>query len=218
MKGWLGIGVLGVVTAVTIVVVRTPQADTAPALTQQAIASTKPSIRLPELPAAIPAKQPVATPAPAAEPVETATNEPQLNAQEAQMLIQLMADQRPRRPAQSSPGPTQTPQTGLRCATGRPSPIQRLRGATNPRPTYGLRRRRAADPRHPRTYRTSRPVRRTQPSRTRRSPRGTGTTGNAAEQTAEGEAGAATEPTNAALKHSKVPSLSRLKPCVELID
>jgi hypothetical protein len=100
MKGWLGIGVLGVVTAVTIVVVRTPQADTAPALTQQAIASTKPSIRLPELPAAIPVKQPVATPAPAAEPVETATNEPQLNAQEAQMLIQLMADQGdPRSPA-----------------------------------------------------------------------------------------------------------------------
>ena len=100
MKGWLGIGLLGVVTAVAIVVVRTPQADTAPALTQQAIASTKPSIRLPELPAAIPVQQPAATPAPAAEQIEAATNEPQLNAQEAQMLIQLMADQGdPRSPA-----------------------------------------------------------------------------------------------------------------------
>jgi glucose/arabinose dehydrogenase len=100
MKGWLGIGLLGVVTAVVIVVVRTPQADTAPALTKQAIASTKPSIRLPELPAAIPVQQPAATPAPAAEQIEAAPNEPQLNAQEAQMLIQLMADQGdPRSPA-----------------------------------------------------------------------------------------------------------------------
>jgi hypothetical protein len=100
MKGWLGIGLLGVVTAVTVVIVRMPQTDAAPALTQQAIASTKPSIRLPELPAALPAQQPTATPAAAAEPVEAATNEPQLNAQEAQMLIQLMADQGdPRSPA-----------------------------------------------------------------------------------------------------------------------
>ncbi|MBU1281779.1 MAG: hypothetical protein KJ989_09980 [Gammaproteobacteria bacterium] len=100
MKGWLGIGLLGVVTAVAIVVVRTPQADTAPAFAQQAIAPLKPSIRLPDIPAALPVQQPVATPAPAAEPVEAATNEPQLNVQEAQMLIQLMADQGdPRSPA-----------------------------------------------------------------------------------------------------------------------
>lgn len=100
MKGWLGIALLSVVTAVTIVVIRIPQADTAPALAQQAIAPLKPSIQLPDIPAALPAKQPVATPAPAAEPVEAATNEPQLDAQEAQMLIQLMADQGdPRSPA-----------------------------------------------------------------------------------------------------------------------
>jgi hypothetical protein len=101
MKGWLGIGLLGVVTAVTIVVIRMPQADTAPALAQQAIAPLKPPIRLPDIPATrLPQQQPVATPAPAAEPVEAATNEPQLNAQEAQMLIQLMADQGdPRSPA-----------------------------------------------------------------------------------------------------------------------
>jgi hypothetical protein len=100
MKGWLGIALLSVVTAVTIVVIRMPQADTAPALTQQPIAPLKPSIQLPDIPAALPAQQPTATPAPAAEPVEAATNEPQLNAQEAQMLIQLMADQGdPRSPA-----------------------------------------------------------------------------------------------------------------------
>lgn len=100
MKGWLGIGLLGVVTAVTVVIVRMPQADTAPALAQQAIAPLELSIQLPDISAALPVKQPVATPAPAAEPVETVTNEPQLNAQEAQMLIQLMADQGdPRSPA-----------------------------------------------------------------------------------------------------------------------
>ncbi|WP_405119658.1 hypothetical protein [Pseudomonas leptonychotis] len=100
MKGWLGIALLSVVTAVTVVIVRMPQADTAPALAQQAIAPLKPSIQLPDIPAPLPVKQPVATLAPAAEPVEAATNEPQLNAQEAQMLIQLMADQGdPRSPA-----------------------------------------------------------------------------------------------------------------------
>ena len=94
MKGWLGIALLSVVTAVTVVIVRMPQADTAPALAQQAIAPVNPPIRLPDIPATrLPQQQPVATPAPAAEPVEAATNEPQLNAQEAQMLIQLMADQ-----------------------------------------------------------------------------------------------------------------------------
>ncbi|WP_415753857.1 hypothetical protein [Pseudomonas leptonychotis] len=94
MKGWLGIALLSVVTAVTVVIVRMPQADTAPALAQQAIAPLNPPIRLPDIPATrLPQQQPVATPAPAAEPVEAATNEPQLNAQEAQMLIQLMADQ-----------------------------------------------------------------------------------------------------------------------------
>jgi len=101
MKGWLGIALLSVVTAVTVVIVRMPQADTAPALAQQAIAPLNPPIRLPDIPATrLPQQQPVATPAPAAEPVEAATNEPQLNAQEAQMLIQLMADQGdPRSPA-----------------------------------------------------------------------------------------------------------------------
>lgn len=101
MKGWLGIALLSVVTAVTIVVIRMPQADTAPALAQQAIAPVNPPIRLPDIPATrLPQQQPVATPAPAAEPVEAATNEPQLNAQEAQMLIRLMADQGdPRSPA-----------------------------------------------------------------------------------------------------------------------
>ncbi|TIH10673.1 hypothetical protein [Pseudomonas leptonychotis] len=94
MKGWLGIALLSVVTAVTVVIVRMPQADTAPALAQQAIAPLNPPIRLPDIPATrLPQQQPVATPTPAAEPVEAATNEPQLNAQEAQMLIQLMADQ-----------------------------------------------------------------------------------------------------------------------------
>lgn len=101
MKGWLGIALLSVVTAVTVVIVRMPQADTAPALAQQAISPVNPPIRLPDIPATrLPQQQPVATPAPAAEPVEAATNEPQLNAQEAQMLIQLMADQGdPRSPA-----------------------------------------------------------------------------------------------------------------------
>ncbi|PKM25850.1 MAG: hypothetical protein CVV09_10415 [Gammaproteobacteria bacterium HGW-Gammaproteobacteria-13] len=93
MKAWLGIGLLGVITAVTIVVVRTPQADTAPAVAAQAAIPTSPPIRLPEMPAALPAQQPAAIPAPAEKPVEEPPSEPQLNAQEAQMLIQLMADQ-----------------------------------------------------------------------------------------------------------------------------
>lgn len=93
MKAWLGIGLLGVITAVTIVVVRTPQAATAPAVAPQATTPPSTPIRLPEMPAALPTQQPVAIPAPAEKPVEEPPSEPQLNAQEAQMLIQLMADQ-----------------------------------------------------------------------------------------------------------------------------
>ncbi|NMY52449.1 hypothetical protein [Pseudomonas sp. WS 5011] len=100
MRAWLGIGMLGVITAVTIVVVRTPLAGTAPTVAAQAATPISPPIRLPEMPAALPAQQPAATPAPAEKPVEEAPSEPQLNAQEAQMLIQLMADQGdPRSPA-----------------------------------------------------------------------------------------------------------------------
>jgi hypothetical protein len=100
MKAWLGIGLLGVITAVTIVVVRTPQADIAPAVAPHTATPSSAAIRLPELPAALPTQQPAATPAPAEQLVEEPPNEPQLNAQEAQMLIQLMADQGdPRSPA-----------------------------------------------------------------------------------------------------------------------
>ena len=100
MRAWLGIGLLGVITAVTIVVVRTPQADTAPAAAAQAATPISPHIRLPDMPAALPTQQPAAIPAPAEKPVEEPPSEPQLNAQEAQMLIQLMADQGdPRSPA-----------------------------------------------------------------------------------------------------------------------
>ncbi|MGG5870399.1 hypothetical protein [Pseudomonas peli] len=100
MKAWLGIGLLGVVTAVTIVVVRTPQADTAPAVAPQSSTPSNQAIRLPEMPAALSTHQPAAIPAPAEKPVEEPPSEPQLNAQEAQMLIQLMADQGdPRSPA-----------------------------------------------------------------------------------------------------------------------
>lgn len=100
MKAWLGIGLLGVITAVTIVVVRMPQADTAPAVATHAATPPSAAIRLPELPAALPIQQPAAIPAPAEKPVEEPPSEAQLNAQEAQMLIQLMADQGdPRSPA-----------------------------------------------------------------------------------------------------------------------
>lgn len=100
MKAWLGIGLLGVITAVTIVVVRTPLADTSPTVAAQAATPANPAIRLPEMPAAQPTQQPAAIPAPAEKPVEEPPSEPQLNAQEAQMLIQLMADQGdPRSPA-----------------------------------------------------------------------------------------------------------------------
>ena len=100
MRAWLGIGLLGVITAVAIVVVRTPQADTAPAAAAQAATPISPHIRLPDMPAALPTQQPAAIPAPAEKPVEEPPSEPQLNAQEAQMLIQLMADQGdPRSPA-----------------------------------------------------------------------------------------------------------------------
>ncbi|MDZ4337479.1 MAG: hypothetical protein U1A62_27760, partial [Pseudomonas sp.] len=85
---------------VTIVVVRTPQADTAPAVAAQAAIPTSPPIRLPEMPAALPAQQPAAIPTPAEKPAEEPPRETHLNAQEAQMLIQLMADQGdPRSPA-----------------------------------------------------------------------------------------------------------------------
>ena len=100
MKAWLGIGLLGVITAVTIVVVRTPQADTAPTVAPPPATPISQPIRLPEMPAALPAQQPVATPKPVKKPAEELPSEPQLNAQEAQMLIQLMADQGdPRSPA-----------------------------------------------------------------------------------------------------------------------
>jgi len=100
MKAWLGIGLLGVITAVTIVVVRMPQADTSPAVAPHATTPPSAAIRLPELPAALPIQQPAAIPTPAEQPVEEPPSEPQLNAQEAQMLIQLMADQGdPRSPA-----------------------------------------------------------------------------------------------------------------------
>ncbi|MCR4507684.1 hypothetical protein NUV66_00090 [Pseudomonas sp. 32.2.56] len=100
MKAWLGIGLLGVITAVTIVVVRMPQADTAPAVAPHATTPPSAAIRLPELPAALPMQQPAAIPTPAEQPVEEPPSEAQLNAQEAQMLIQLMADQGdPRSPA-----------------------------------------------------------------------------------------------------------------------
>lgn len=100
MKAWLGIGLLGVITAVTIVVVRTPQADTAPAVAAEAATPTSQPIRLPDMPTALSTHQPAAIPAPAEKPVEEPPSEPQLNAQEAQMLIQLMADQGdPRSPA-----------------------------------------------------------------------------------------------------------------------
>ena len=100
MKAWLGIGLLGVITAVTIVVVRTPLADTAPAVAHQTATPPSTPIRLPEMPAAPPTQQPAAIPVPAESPVEEPLSEPQLNAQEAQMLIQLMADQGdPRSPA-----------------------------------------------------------------------------------------------------------------------
>ena len=100
MKAWLSIGMLGVITAVTVVVVRTPQADTAPAVAPQAATPISQPIRLPDMPAAQPTQQPAAIPAPAEKPVEEPPSEPQLNAQEAQMLIQLMADQGdPRSPA-----------------------------------------------------------------------------------------------------------------------
>ena len=99
MKAWLGIGLLGVITAVTIVVVRTPLADTSPTVAAQAATPISPPIRLPELPTAAATQQPAAIPTPAEKPEEL-PSEPQLNVQEAQMLIQLMADQGdPRSPA-----------------------------------------------------------------------------------------------------------------------
>ena len=108
MKAWLGIGLLGGITAVTIVVVRTPQADTAPAVAPHTATPPSAAIRLPELPAALPMQQPAAIPTPAEQPVEELPSEPQLNAQEAQMLIQLMADQGdPRSPALGQLNPRQ---------------------------------------------------------------------------------------------------------------
>jgi hypothetical protein len=105
MKAWLGIGLLGVVTAVTIAVVRAPQAGPAPTVAAQ---TARPAILLPELPVALPTQQPTVTPAPAAQPVEALPSEPQLNAQEAQMLIQLMAEQGdPRSPALGQRKPRQ---------------------------------------------------------------------------------------------------------------
>jgi hypothetical protein len=94
MKAWLGIGLLSVVTAITIAAVRTPQTDATPAaLSQTETAVISPALRSPERPAAQPISPPAAVPAPVKNPVEEPSSEPQLNAQEAQMLIQLMADQ-----------------------------------------------------------------------------------------------------------------------------
>jgi len=100
VKAWLGIGLLGVITALAIVVLRTPQTDTAPAVSPQAAAPISPAIDLPEIPAARPIHAPAAVPIPAQQPVEESPSEPHLNAQQAQMLIQLMAEHGdPRSPA-----------------------------------------------------------------------------------------------------------------------
>jgi hypothetical protein len=100
MKAWLGIALLSVSSAVTIVVVRAPPADSAATAAPQAATPPSPPIRLADIPAARPARQPSATPAPGEKSVQEPPSEPQLNAQEAQMLIQLMADQGdPRSPA-----------------------------------------------------------------------------------------------------------------------
>lgn len=108
MKAWLGIGLLSVITAVAIAVVRTPQVDAVPSIAPPAVTSASPAIRLPEMPAVLPPQQPAATPAPAEQPAEEPPNEPQLDAQEAQMLIQLMADQGdPRSPALGQRKPRQ---------------------------------------------------------------------------------------------------------------
>lgn len=100
MKAWLGIALLSVISAVTIVVVRAPPADSAATAAAQAATSISPAIRLADMPAARPAQQPSTPPVPGEKPVQEPPSEPQLNAQEAQMLIQLMADQGdPRSPA-----------------------------------------------------------------------------------------------------------------------
>lgn len=100
MKAWLGIALLSVISAVTIVVVRAPPADSAATAAAQAATSISPAIRLADMPTARPTQQPSAPPVPGEKPVQEPPSEPQLNAQEAQMLIQLMADQGdPRSPA-----------------------------------------------------------------------------------------------------------------------
>ena len=96
MKGWLAVGLLSVSAAITLAVLNAPEADPTAAVAPVTTSAT----HLPAPPPARPTATPAPVPTTASPPMDEPPNEPTLNVQEAQMLIQLMADHGdPRSPA-----------------------------------------------------------------------------------------------------------------------
>jgi hypothetical protein len=98
VKGWLAVGLLSVSAAITLAVLSAPEAQPVATVAPVTASATRSATRLPAPPSARPTTTPV--PTPASPPMDEPPSAPTLNVQEAQMLIQLMADHGdPRSPA-----------------------------------------------------------------------------------------------------------------------
>ena len=100
MKGWLAVGLLSVSAAITLAVLNAPEAEPVATVAPVTASATRSATHLPAPPPARPTATPAPVQAPTSPPMDEPPNEPTLNVQEAQMLIQLMADHGdPRSPA-----------------------------------------------------------------------------------------------------------------------
>jgi hypothetical protein len=114
VKGWLAVGLLSVSAAITLAVLNAPEAEPVATVAPVTASATRSATHLPAPPAARPTATPAPAPAPApaSPPLDEPPNAPTLNVQEAQMLIQLMADQGdPRSPALGELKPRQPAST-----------------------------------------------------------------------------------------------------------
>lgn len=100
MKGWLAVGLLSVSAAITVAVLSAPEAEPTAAVAPVTASATRSATHLPAPPPARPTATPAPVPPPASPPMDGPPSAPTLNVQEAQMLIQLMAEHGdPRSPA-----------------------------------------------------------------------------------------------------------------------
>ncbi|MBA4290115.1 MAG: hypothetical protein C0439_14195 [Pseudomonas sp.] len=100
MKGWLAVGLLSVSAAITLAVLNAPETEPVATVVPVTASATRSATHLPDPPAARTTATPAPVPAPASPPMDEPPSAPTLNVQEAQMLIQLMADDGdPRSPA-----------------------------------------------------------------------------------------------------------------------